>query len=105
MSEPGECPLLLSVCSLGSRAEFQPLLAPLLTPRVVDTPGLARTRDYITKFLRDLEWTVELDAVTQDTVIGKRTFRNIIATRNINSPRRLVLAAHYDTKISPEVRE
>jgi len=91
----------LSDC-VGARAEFQPILAPLLTPRVVDTAGLTQAKDYIVTFLNDLGWTVEVHKFTQDTVIGEKTFRNIIATRNPNSPRRLVLAAHYDTKFSPE---
>ena len=30
------------------------------------------------------------------------TFSNIVATRNAASPRRLVLAAHYDSKMTPE---
>ena len=69
----------------------------------MDTAGLTQAKDYIVTFLNDLGWTVEVHKFTQDTVIGEKTFRNIIATRNPNSPRRLVLAAHYDTKISPEV--
>ena len=85
------------------RAKFQPILAPLLTPRQVDTPGITQAREYIVTFLNDLGWTIEVQEFTEDTVIGQKTFRNIIATRNTNSPRRLVLAAHYDTKISPEV--
>ena len=75
-----------------------------MTPRLVDTPGLTKVREYIVTFLSDLGWTTEVHEFTEDTVIGQKTFRNIIATRNTNSPRRLVLAAHYDTKISPEVK-
>ena len=70
---------------------------------MVDTAGLTQAKDYIVTFLNDLGWTVKVHKFTQDTVIGEKTFHNIIATRNPNSPRRLVLAAHYDTKISPEV--
>ena len=75
-----------------------------MIPRVVDTSGIIQANDYIVKFLGDLGWTIEVNKFTQETVIGEKTFRNIIATRNPRSPRRLVLAAHYDTKISPEVR-
>ena len=69
----------------------------------MDTAGLNQAKDYIVTFLNDLGWKVDVHEFTQDTVIGEKTFSNIIATRNPNSPRRLVLAAHYDTKISPEV--
>jgi len=87
---------------LGSEVDMETVLAPLLITRTPGSPGSVAARDYISDFLKDLGWSVEFDTFTQDTVIGERTFSNIIATRNKDSPRRLVLAAHYDTKISPE---
>ena len=74
---------------LGADEPLQPLLSPLLTPRVPDTEGNSQARDYLTQFLADLGWSLEVDSFTQDTVIGEKTFHNIIATRNPNSPRRL----------------
>ena len=65
------------------------MLAPLLTPRVVDTEAHTQARLYIMKVLADLGWSLELDSFSQNTVIGERTFHNIIATRNKDSPRRL----------------
>jgi len=91
----------LSEC-LESKFDFEPILNPLLTTRVPGTSGNSESRDYIVNFLSGLGWTIELDTFTQETIIGKVTFSNIIATRNPKSPRRLVLTAHYDTKISPE---
>ena len=87
---------------MESKFLFEDILDPLLTTRVPDTDNNEAARNYIVNFLTDLGWNVELDTFTQDTVIGEVTFSNVIATKNVNSPRRLVLAAHYDTKRSPE---
>eukprot|EP00090_Calanus_glacialis_P014466 TRINITY_DN23253_c0_g1_i1.p1 TRINITY_DN23253_c0_g1~~TRINITY_DN23253_c0_g1_i1.p1 ORF type:complete len:347 (-),score=76.77 TRINITY_DN23253_c0_g1_i1:58-1098(-) len=87
---------------LGSDVDMETLLDPLLITRTPGSAGNAAARSYIAGFLTDLGWSVEFDTFTQDTVIGEQTFSNIIATRNKDSPRRLVLAAHYDTKISPK---
>ena len=65
------------------------MLAPLLRTRVPDTHGNLQARQFITQSMEELGWSVELDNFTQDTVIGEKTFHNIIATRNKNSPRRL----------------
>jgi len=81
---------------------FKGVLSPLLATRVPSTPGSKVARDYIVQFLENLGWSIELDEFTQDTIIGEKTFVNIIATYHPDSPRRLVLAAHYDTKITPE---
>lgn len=87
---------------LGTDIDMESLLTPLLIPRTPGSAGNAAARSYITDYLTGLGWSVEFDTFSQDTVIGQQTFSNIIATKNKDSPRRLVLAAHYDTKISPE---
>ena len=74
---------------LGADQPLEPLLAPLLTPRVPDTEGNTQARLYISQVLTDLGWSIELDSFNQNTVIGEKKFHNIIATRNKNSPRRL----------------
>ena len=43
-------------------------------------------------------WTIILDDFTSSTPIGDKRFTNIIATLDQDVPRRLVLAAHYDSK-------
>ena len=48
-----------------------------------------------------LGWSIEEDNFEQNTVVGKVPFSNIIATLDPNAPRRMVLACHYDSKISP----
>lgn len=52
--------------------------------------------------MSSLGWNVQEDPFEQDTVIGKVKFNNIIATLNPNAPRRMVIACHYDSKISPQ---
>ena len=74
---------------LGAGDSLESVLWPLLTTRVPDTEGNTQARLYITQVLTDLGWSLELDSFRQDTVIGEKTFHNIIATRNKNSPRRL----------------
>ena len=91
----------LSEC-IGAKVPFEPIYRELDMTRVVGEAGNEEAREFMIRFMTDLGWHVELDTFTQDTVIGERTFHNILATRNVNSPRRLVLAAHYDSKISPD---
>lgn len=76
----------------------------ILIPRIVGTPGHKKVRDYISKSLKDLQWSVELDSFN-DTVpiLGNLEFHNIIATLNPNAERYLVLACHYDSKYMPNV--
>lgn len=78
--------------------------------REVDTPPLREVRAYI---LRELElhpdWKVELDTFEDDTPMGRKRFTNIVATwspykvrvgrGSAASNRRIVLAAHYDSKL------
>ena len=51
--------------------------------------------------MRSLGWTVEEDQFRQNTVIGNVEFTNVIATLDPNAPRRMVLACHYDSKVTP----
>ena len=74
---------------LGADDPLESVLAPLLTTRVPDTEGNTQARLYISQVLADLGWNLEVDTFSQDTVIGEKTFHNIIATRNKDSPRRL----------------
>jgi glutaminyl-peptide cyclotransferase len=76
-------------------------------PRVAGSKsdGVTVTRGLITGRLRTLGWRVDTDEFTADTVIGQRSFQNIVAygppaadTKNASL---LVLAAHYDSKLFP----
>jgi len=73
-------------------------LAKILIPRAPETDNHTLVREYIVSTLKDLNWDVEEDTFEDQTPFGKRTFRNIIATKDPEAPRRVVLAAHYDSK-------
>ncbi len=52
--------------------------------------------------MKELDWDVETDSFTElNTVVGQMEFHNIVATHNPDAPRRLVLACHYDSKVTP----
>jgi glutaminyl-peptide cyclotransferase len=61
--------------------------------------------NYIISTLKDLGWHIDLDEFSDKTPIGVRRFRNIIATKDPNAARRIVLAAHYDSKYFPSYPE
>ncbi|KAG5456585.1 MAG: hypothetical protein BJ554DRAFT_3640, partial [Olpidium bornovanus] len=79
------------------------LLAPLLVPRVAGTPGNAKVRAFIADHFRKLGWAVQLDNFTDATPPAGATveFANVIATKAPGAKKRLVLAAHYDSKYFP----
>eukprot|EP00123_Amoebidium_parasiticum_P011238 comp20599_c1_seq3/m.26548 comp20599_c1_seq3/g.26548 ORF comp20599_c1_seq3/g.26548 comp20599_c1_seq3/m.26548 type:complete len:377 (-) comp20599_c1_seq3:325-1455(-) len=78
-------------------------LKPLLVPRPVGSRNHAKVEKYLKSHFTNLGWHVMEDVFTADTPSdGKmipRQFRNIVATLNPYAPRRLVLAAHYDSKL------
>ena len=52
--------------------------------------------------MSSLGWSIEEDSFEQNTVVGRIRFTNIIATLDPNSPRRMVIACHYDSKVTPQ---
>ncbi|ODN02054.1 Glutaminyl-peptide cyclotransferase [Orchesella cincta] len=84
----------------GDRVPFEPLLDPMLIPRVPGTANHARVKQFIKDHMRGLGWTIETDAFQDNTPHGAKPFENIITTLNPDTPRRLVLACHYDSKYS-----
>ena len=56
---------------------------------------------YIEGFLRNLNWTLTEDTFTSETPLGRTRFSNVIATHNPNAVRRVMLAAHYESKREP----
>jgi len=85
-----------------TRVPFEPLLDPMLIPRVPGTQNHAQVKQFIKSHMNDLGWAVETDAFTDNTPHGAKPFENIIATLNPDTPRRLVLACHYDSKYSED---
>lgn len=78
-----------------------PVMLPARTP---GSRGSLRVQQVISNITRDiLGWTVEYDTFQDKPPAPYPTtqFTNIIATHNPNAKRRLVLACHFDTKVSP----
>eukprot|EP00736_Rhodelphis_marinus_P010696 Rmarinus@m.5607 len=67
-------------------------------PRNVGSPSHRKVREYMTDFFSELGWQVELDAFIAGTPHGDLPFSNIVATLDPSAPKRLILAAHYDSK-------
>lgn len=89
------------------------LLAPLLVPRVPDTPGSARARRHFADFAAAAllpRWTLEWHNTTATTpATGDRRvgFRSLVLRRDppwaaAGDVARLTLAAHYDSLYRPE---
>ncbi|KAJ7709474.1 hypothetical protein B0H17DRAFT_227418 [Mycena rosella] len=77
-------------------------LSHILIPRVPDTENNTLVRNYIVSRLEALNWHVELDAFDDKTPFGQKHFTNIIATKDPKASRRVILAAHFDSKYFPE---
>lgn len=74
------------------------LLAPILIKRVSGTDNNTRVREFIKGQFEKLKWHVEIDSFEEATPLKSIQFHNIIATKNFKAPRKLVFAAHYDSK-------
>ncbi|KAJ2365257.1 hypothetical protein IW150_006261, partial [Coemansia sp. RSA 2607] len=75
------------------------LLAPILVPRQIGSPGYKATQKLIVDTLSDLGYVITWDNFTASTPVGNVPMANIVATRNPGAAKRLVLAAHYESKI------
>ncbi|KAJ2615361.1 hypothetical protein H4S08_001261 [Coemansia sp. RSA 1365] len=75
------------------------LLAPVLVPRQIGTPGYRATQDLIVNTLSELGYSISWDNFTTATPMGDVGMANIIATKNPGAAKRLVLSAHYEGKI------
>ncbi|KIJ26435.1 hypothetical protein M422DRAFT_232796 [Sphaerobolus stellatus SS14] len=73
-------------------------LSKILIPRAPGTQNNTFVKNYLVDTLKALNWHVEEDAFTDNTPEGSRLFTNVIATKNPKAPRRIVLAAHFDSK-------
>ncbi|CAL1530517.1 unnamed protein product [Lymnaea stagnalis] len=76
-------------------------LSPFLIARAPGSPGNYQVRQHIKKQFLAIGWTVEEETSVQPTPLGSVTFVNVIATLNPSAKRRVILACHYDSKISP----
>lgn len=75
------------------------LLEPLLIQRQPGSAGHQKAFQFIVSHFQKIDWNVEVDAFSSKTPIGLVNFSNIIVSSNPNAKRKLILAAHYDSKI------
>lgn len=80
---------------------FERTFRKILKVRIPGTEGSRQVRQDIENDMASLGWNIEEDSFEQDTVVGRVRFTNIIATLDPNAPRRMVIACHYDSKMSP----
>lgn len=87
------------------------LIAPIMIERIPDTEGHTRVQRFINDTVNSMpsgEWQIEIDRFTSQTPKESNvSFTNIIVTRDPptfvpGKSKRLVLAAHYDSKIDPK---
>ena len=75
------------------------LIEPLLIPRAPGSLGNQKVFNFIVSHFQKLDWNVEVDSFSSTTPIGLVNFSNIMVSSNPSARRKLVLAAHYDSKI------
>ncbi|PVG02832.1 hypothetical protein CPB86DRAFT_725229 [Serendipita vermifera] len=73
----------------------------ILIPRAPNTDNNTFVRNYIATTLRNLDWHIEEDEFDDNTPYGRKRFVNVIATKDPDAPRRIILAAHFDSKFFP----
>ncbi|ORX85267.1 hypothetical protein BCR32DRAFT_325538 [Anaeromyces robustus] len=74
------------------------LLTPLLVERVVGSENHKKVQEFIVNHFTGLQWEMEKDTFEDNTPLGLKTFTNYIFTKNPVAEKRIVLAAHYDSK-------
>ena len=83
--------------------DSQSLLSKILIPRPPDTKENAKVREaLLAPFRNKSNWTIEEHKFQTNTPQGKKTMTNLIVTYNVDARRKLVLAAHHDSKVSPK---
>lgn len=73
-------------------------LSRILIPRPPDTENNTLVRQYFIDTLRRLNWHVEEDSFNDTTPYGVKRFTNVIATKDPKAARRVIVAAHFDSK-------
>jgi hypothetical protein len=80
------------------------LLSRILIPRIPGTPENAKVRAALLEPFqgKNSRWNIEEHKFVASTPEGEKQMTNLIITYNVNAPRKLVLAAHHDSKILPK---
>ncbi|KAI0699232.1 hypothetical protein BC835DRAFT_1267949 [Cytidiella melzeri] len=73
-------------------------LSKILIPRAPDTANNTFVREYIISSLKALNWHIETDSFNASTPYGIKRMANIIATKDPEASRRVILSAHFDSK-------
>jgi glutaminyl-peptide cyclotransferase len=73
-------------------------------PRPAGSPGIAQTREYITRQLKAVGVPITQQAFVAKTPIGEIPMVNLIATIPGNRRERIAMTGHYDTKLFREFR-
>jgi len=81
---------------------FNAILRELLVVRVAGSEEIKKVGRFIIDAMEGINWDVRLDKFADNTPKGRKEFTNIIATLNPSAPRRLILACHYDSKLTPD---
>lgn len=76
-------------------------LSKILIPRPSGSENNTIVKEYIVSTLRKLDWHIEEDTFNDTTPYGVKQFTNVIATKDPFAPRRVILAAHFDSKFFP----
>ncbi|CEH16727.1 Glutaminyl cyclase [Ceraceosorus bombacis] len=100
--------------ALGDPARFvdhrdrTSLLSRILIPRVPESAGSKKVLDALkepfealNRDAKSLGWHVQTLPFETKTPHGMKKMTNLVITKNPASPRRLTLAAHYDSKVLP----
>ncbi|OXH20826.1 glutaminyl cyclase, partial [Cryptococcus neoformans] len=77
-------------------------LGKLLIPRPSGSENNTLVQNYISSVFSKLGWHEEKTPFTSATPIGDIDFTNLVYTFDPDAPRRLVLAAHFDSKWYPD---
>ncbi|KAL2726796.1 glutaminyl-peptide cyclotransferase [Vespula squamosa] len=94
---------IVTLADMSNITNMEHVLDNICIVRVVGSPQHKKVKDYITKTMSDLNWTVESDIFEDVTpIFGKIQFENIIAKLNPNATRYLSLACHFDSKYTRE---
>lgn len=78
------------------------LLSDILIPRIPGSSNNAKVRERIMQpFKKNKNWHIKEHTFTAKTPDGDQKMTNIIITHNAGAPRKLMLACHHDSKITP----
>jgi len=87
-----------------SMVRLKGILNEILIPRVPGSKNITIVTSNIVSRLQDLGWKLKHDSFTDKAPppYGDVKFRSVIATHNPNLSRRIILACHHDSKVTPK---